>query len=1440
MTAGSVVVRAVLLSLLSAGRAAGAPGDLDSSFGANGLVLTDVGADDEAIRALALRADGKLLAAGYTVRDGERVVALLRYNRDGTPDATFGTDGVVIHDLGPGADEALAIAIQSDGRLLVGGSAGGAGVVVRLTRTGTLDSTFGAGGIAAATRDPVVSVVRTAGGAVVAGTDNEVVRLTTSGALDTAFGSSGRLTPFGGRALVVLPDGGYAGLGGRSTPPFDFEVWRASFGGELDESFGTDHGKTDVFPNPGQARGFAMLLLPDGRPVAAGYREGENRLATRQIGVGRLRTNGRLDTSFDGDGKLLTDFNGHDTAYALVRQPDGYLVIAGDGCRLMASRTTCPAWTFALARYDLDGTLDPQFGEGGRVTTVFPAAALADAHAFALVQQADGKLVAAGVASSGPASDFALARYQSGAEPTPSRTPSPTPGPPTATRPATGTPTISRTPSATLTRTPSSTSTQTVTRTTTATPTYTPETPPTCAAPTHAPPLPTPCTAGCAGGAVRIADINTTPARCAEAYEPAQFLPAALTRAGNGVYFLFDDCHTGIELWRSDGTAGGTRSVKDIRSGPSGSDIEMLGELDGELVFVADDGVHGHELWRSDGSEAGTVMIADLAPGAAGIMPSASVVAGGTLYFVTGVTLWKSDGTPAGTFALRDFPSNTFSDLTGPASLTAFEDALYFVAPGAAGDSLWRSDGTVAGTGVVRVLGGGGCAGGPMRAGAGALFLRAFTLDAGCELWRSDGTSSGTMLVRDINPGPFGSTPEIHAVLGGRAVFAASTPQTGRELWASDGTAEGTILLGDLETGPASALECDAPGDVVAGGFLFFLADYGRGCELWRTDGTAQGTRLTRELVPGAADAAIEGLTAVGDVALFSASTAGSGREPWRSDGSAAGTVMLAELSPGAGSSLPDGFPFVAVGAAGGIVFAAKDETGASALWRSNGSAAGTVRITDFPATGSRGSDPTGLTATRHGLLFTAAADGERGVFRADAAAPAVARLGSVGTSSAREIEIADLDGVFLYITDAPPALWRTDGASTPAAVREFAAGAILGDPVAIEGAVLFVVSLAGRDELWRSDGTADGTLRVGADLTAASRPVAVGARAFFSAGPPNNIFLLSSDGTASGTRAIVRVGTPISDLTASGGKVFFVAAGFTAAGLPVGRELWVSDGTAAGTMFFDIDSGARSSNPGELVDVDGTLFFAAEGFFVGRELWRSDGTVSGTQLVRDITTGRRSSAPAQLAGAGGRLFFAADDGCSARGLWVSNGSEAGTRRLASVVPVQIGTTGDRAVFAGSEPQSGDELWLSDGTVDGTGRLADIAPGAASSSPRRFTVSGDYLYFTADEGMSGEEVWALRLTDLVLPTPTPSPTGSRPATPSETPTAGPTRTPARCPGDCLGDGVVAISDLITGVNIALERAALDGCANLDRDGNGRVSIDELIGALNSSLGGCPA
>jgi ELWxxDGT repeat protein len=152
------------------------------------------------------------------------------------------------------------------------------------------------------------------------------------------------------------------------------------------------------------------------------------------------------------------------------------------------------------------------------------------------------------------------------------------------------------------------------------------------------------------------------------------------------------------------------------------------------------------------------------------------------------------------------------------------------------------------------------------------------------------------------------------------------------------------------------------------------------------------------------------------------------------------------------------------------------------------------------------------------------------------------------------------------------------------------------------------------------------------------------------------------------------------------------------------GRELWKSDGTAAGTvMVKDIKSGGKGSYPGGMTNVNGMLLFSADGG-QGLELWKSDGTAAGTVLVKDINPGSGSSNPGHLINANGTLFFWANDGTH-----------------------------------GIEP------WKSDGTTAGTVLVKDINPGSASSYPvySRFSqgISGGHLFFTADDGVHGTELW---------------------------------------------------------------------------------------------------
>jgi uncharacterized delta-60 repeat protein len=166
--------------------------------------------------------------------------------------------------------------------------------------------------------------------------------------------------------------------------------------GDLDTSFSGDGTVITDFGGP--ARAFALAIQLDGKLVAAGESaEGDFALA-------RYNPNGTLDTTFSGDGKVTTDFSDtKDAVFALAIQPDGKIVVAG----IVES---LDGRDFALARYNPNGTLDSSFSGDGKVTTDFSDNDSEVASTLAL--QADGKIVMAGSTSPfGDGRDFALARY---------------------------------------------------------------------------------------------------------------------------------------------------------------------------------------------------------------------------------------------------------------------------------------------------------------------------------------------------------------------------------------------------------------------------------------------------------------------------------------------------------------------------------------------------------------------------------------------------------------------------------------------------------------------------------------------------------------------------------------------------------------------------------------------------------------------------------------------------------------------------------------------------------------------------------------------------------------------------------------------------------------------------------------------------------------------
>jgi len=490
-------------------------------------------------------------------------------------------------------------------------------------------------------------------------------------------------------------------------------------------------------------------------------------------------------------------------------------------------------------------------------------------------------------------------------------------------------------------------------------------------------------TDGTAAGTVRVADILPGAAS-------SNATPLVPVGSGNDQRLLLSAIY-GANLagpWISDGTGAGTTLLRAIGVAAPGSDPIQVTDHTGApfVLYQGDDGLSGRELWRSDGTVAGTVMVKDINPGTADGSPANFAHWNGRTYFsandgVHNTELWVSDGTTVGTFMLKEiYVGPGFST---PHSFVAFAGLLFFSAFDGNGRELWRTDGTAAGTVMVQDINPGTAGSGPdeFLVVGNRLYFTATTAATGAELWQTDGTAAGTTLVRDINPGPDGSatispTSRGHekAALGNQLIFAVH-PATGG-IYRSDGTSAGTnpIL-------PSMGTLVDVRELVAWNGRVYFAAtgvQTATGREVFWTDGSMAA--LLRDLAFASADSSPTGLTVVGDRLLFKAATPELGRELYRSDGTSAGTVLVKDIYPGPASGvydapLPYGQTYRLATLAGSdrALFAASDGNAGVELWRTDGTAEGTVLHADINP-GAAGSFPQPFTAALgSGLLFFAA-----------------------------------------------------------------------------------------------------------------------------------------------------------------------------------------------------------------------------------------------------------------------------------------------------------------------------------------------------------------------------------------------------------------------------------------------------------------------------------
>jgi len=406
-------------------------GTLDNTFDTDGVASASCGSYLMCVvKSLAIQTVGgasKIVAVGAGMSfDGVDFI-LMRFNLDGSLDTTFGTSGMTTTDFNSSSDDANAVSIQADGKILVAGetNTGGANdfAVARYTADGVLDTTFSGDGKltqAFAGEDVAEAVAQQADGSILVfgcsdngedesgpacspesySGDMTLARYTSSGALDTTFDTDGVVTydQSAGTDLILQSGGGIVGVGYGIGAGARFLLLGLNNDGSFNNSFGVEFGDSDAEIN-------ALALQSDGKIVAAGYSVIDLDTYENSFSLARYNTDGSLDTSFDGDGRVVTTFGDTNSAVrAVAARNDGKIVAAGDcwGESYSFQR-------IAIVRYNANGSLDTSFGTGGLVCV---SSGKTYASIYGMALQADGKIVLAGwTANAGDPNSFLLTRY---------------------------------------------------------------------------------------------------------------------------------------------------------------------------------------------------------------------------------------------------------------------------------------------------------------------------------------------------------------------------------------------------------------------------------------------------------------------------------------------------------------------------------------------------------------------------------------------------------------------------------------------------------------------------------------------------------------------------------------------------------------------------------------------------------------------------------------------------------------------------------------------------------------------------------------------------------------------------------------------------------------------------------------------------------------------
>lgn len=643
---------------------------------------------------------------------------------------------------------------------------------------------------------------------------------------------------------------------------------------------------------------------------------------------------------------------------------------------------------------------------------------------------------------------------------------------------------------------------------------------------------------------------------------------------------------------------------------------------------------------------------------------------------------------------LRDLNLNVSSFNDEFRQLTNGRNQMYFVLNGR---ELWKSNGTTATTVRLKVFD----AIGQILPVGNTLYFAASS-GSGMELWRSNGSASSTVLVADIFPGGGGSNPESLTALNGVLFFSATTAQYGRELWRSDGTETGTRMVKDILRVRGSS---NPRGLVAHGEHIFFSANDGAsGIELWKSDGTAAGTVMVADIRPEFKTSSSPSLLVSSNgVLFFKARDAVHGEELWKSDGTPAGTMLVRDVRPGTSSSGIENM----IDVNGKLFFTADDGVHGDELWRSDGTSGVTALVKDINAgrAGSNNRDPyfgapMGNFSNMNGVLyFTASLGYDDYIFRSDGTANgtiALRQCAGVGINDPQPA-FTFMDG-FVYFIDGegghgPFYLMRIP-------VRGFEITLL--QPLVIPDDYY----VTHYHELLRFN------------------------KALYLFGIPANesgFGFIRSDGE--GTRIIKRLITPTlgsypENFTAANGFLFFNTFPYDGVGEP---EVYRTDGTSSGTIKL----GDGSFNTLLRKWGDKVVYYSND------FIYASDGHPENTtgHFARGVNL---FSSVTEITPVQDKVIYETNR----REIWktdftTSNGTLLGTLNFVN----QHIPQGNEVYLLERTIESGLKLWRTDGVALQPVKVIRESPASGSSVPVPATSISSTIYFVANDGVHGDEVW---------------------------------------------------------------------------------------------------